>query len=166
MDSQRGSWTQADQRDWERTRHSQKLYDLVEQRLHTNGVFVRLRWQETPSHWNPRDVFVSLRVTFDDQRLVINDKARKIKESTETGFHISLGNRTDILAGNGNTVWAYGELKRILRELIHHHFLHVRLMPSGGYDLQNLDGKDHLLFLLRPVVWTGTHKDQIHISMD
>ena len=114
--------------------------------------------------WSGRDdpLYV-LKVSFQPGfEHLIQPHAVKTKEETNTGFHISLGKRS-----------AFHDNRGILRELtgICHKYKdgrqvfikHVKVAPSS---VINIEPNDELYKELKGIVWHGTWKHDVHISMD
>ena len=145
------------------TRKPPQEHEHIKQQIEAHGIHCKLQWY-ADTEWNGRDdPFYVLKVSFQPGfEHLIKEQAVKAKEATSTGFHISLGNRS-----------AFHDNRGILRELsgIYHKYKdgrhvfikHVRVAPSS---VINIESKDALYKELIDVVWHGTWKPDVHISMD
>ena len=150
-------------RHFNNTRKAPNEYERIKQDIEAKGIHCKLRWY-ADTEWSGRDdPFYVIRVSFQPNfEHLIQSHAVQVKESSSTGFHISLGKRS-----------AFHDNRGILRELsgIYNKYKegrevfikHVMIAPSS---VINIEPNDALYKELIDVVWHGTWKRDVHISMD
>ena len=150
-------------RHFNNTRKPPNEHERIKQDIEAHGIHCKLQWYADTKWSGGDDPFYVLKVSFQPSfEHLIQPHAVQTKESTSTGFHISLGKRS-----------AFHDNRGILRELtglyhkykggIHVYIKHVNVAPSS---VINIESNDALYKELKDVVYYGTWKRDVHISMD
>ena len=158
------SWANEEgQLHWDRTRYPEAEYNRRKDNIEKHGIHCKLQWFADTDHSGPHDPFYVLRVTFPEGfEHMIKPEAVHTKERKSSGFHISLGNRSNFHDNKGMLRELTG-IYRKYKEPREVFIKHLWIAPSS---VINVLHNDDLYKELADVVYHGTWKKDVHISMD
>ena len=158
------SWTwEEKEKHFKDTRKEPEEHERIKQQMERDGIHCRLQWFADIEHSGRDDPFYVLKVTFaPDFEHLIKPLAVKVKEATSSGFHISLGNRSNFQDHKG----VLRELKGIYNRYRHPKEVFIRHMYVAPSSVINVLHNDPLYKELADVVYHGTWKRDVHICMD
>ena len=148
---------------WNQTRHDTNEYNKRTTNIEEQGILCKLQFQQDTTHSSVTDPFYYLRVTFPPNfKHLIKPEAVKQKEETPTGFHISLGNKTNF----DDNYYLQNELKHIQQKYHQPQTILIKHMYVARSSVINIIPPDPLYYELKNLVYQGTWKNDVHISLD